>query len=89
MELEGKKGLLVTGQLRRTWSVATVSRRLAVITGFRGSFGSKKAVFGAKLRRFERAPPDLAPRPRGATGEFLAQTVDLAKPPPRLKDRLE
>ena len=33
VELKGKKGLLVTGQSRRTWSVATVSLRLSVLTG--------------------------------------------------------
>ena len=44
------------------------------------------AVFGPKLRRFGMAPPDLAPPPRADTGEFLAQNLDLAKPPPRLQD---
>ena len=44
------------------------------------------AVFGPKLRRFGRAPTNLAPTPRAATGEFLAQNLDLAKPPPRLQD---
>ena len=44
------------------------------------------AVFGPKLRIFGRAPPDLAPPPRAATGEFLAQNLDLARPPPRLQD---
>ena len=44
------------------------------------------AVFGPKLRRFGRAPPDLAPPPRAATGEFLAQNLDLTRPPPRLED---
>ena len=43
-----------------------------------------RAVFGPKLRRFGRAPPDLAPPPRAATGEFLAPNSDLARPPPRL-----
>ena len=38
MELEGKKGLLVTGQSRRTCTMATISLRLAVLSGFRGSF---------------------------------------------------
>ena len=37
------------------------------------------AVFGPKLRRFGRAPPDLAPPARAATGEFLAQNLDLAR----------
>ena len=44
------------------------------------------AVFGPELRRFGRAPPDLAPPPRAATGEFLAQNLDLARAPPRLQD---
>ena len=44
------------------------------------------AVFGPKLRTFGRAPPDLAPTPRAATGEFLAQNLDLARAPPRLQD---
>ena len=28
----------------------------------------------------------MAPTPQGATGEFLAQNLDLARPPPRLSD---
>ena len=84
VELEGMKGLLVTGQLRRTCSVRTVCLRLAVLTGFRGRFGPKMAVLGHKLRSFGRPHPDLAPPPRGATGEFLAQNLDLARPAPRL-----
>ena len=43
------------------------------------------AVFGPKLRRFGRAPPNLAPPPRAATGEFLAENLDLARAPPRLQ----
>ena len=43
-----------------------------------GYFWRKMAVFGPKLRRFGRAPPDLAPTPRVATGDFLAQNFDLA-----------
>ena len=44
------------------------------------------AVFGPKVRRFGRARPDLAPPPWAATAEFLAQNLDLARPPPRLQD---
>ena len=57
---------------------------LSVLTPFQGRFGPKKAVLGHKMRSFERAPPDLAAPPRGATGEFLAQNLDLARAPPRL-----
>ena len=46
----------------------------------------KKAVLGHKMRSFGRAPPDLAPPPRGATGEVFAQKLDLARPSPRLWD---
>ena len=84
MELEGNKRFFVKGQSRRTWGVATDCLRLAVLSGFRGCFEPKKAVLGHKIRSFGRAPPDLAPPPRGATGEFLAQNLDLARPPPRL-----
>ena len=44
------------------------------------------AVFGPKLRRFWGAPPELAPPPRAAIGEFLAQNLDFARPAPRLQD---
>ena len=84
MELKGTIGLFDTMKSSRTWSVATVSLRLAVLTRFGGRFGPKKAVLGHKMRSFGRAPPDLAPPPRATTGEFLAENMDLARPPPRL-----
>ena len=86
VELEGTKGPFVTRKSSRTWSVAAVCLRLAVLHPYWGCFGRKLAVFGPKLRRFGRAPPDLAPPPRAATGEFLAQNLDLARAPPRLQD---
>ena len=49
-----------------------------------GPFWAKKAVLGHKMRSFGRAPPDVAPPPQGATGEVLAQNLDLTRPPPRL-----
>ena len=76
VELRGTRGLFDTAKSSRTWSVGTVSLRLGVLPGFRGYFGRKMAVFGPKLRRFGRAPPDLAPNPRAATGEFVAQNLD-------------
>ena len=84
MQLRGNIGLFDTVKSSRTWDVATVSLRLGVLPGFGCYFRRKKAVFGPKLRRFGKAPPDLAPPPRGATGEFLAENLDLARPPPRL-----
>ena len=84
VELKSTRGLFDTAKSSRTWPLATVSLRLGVSPGFGAYFGRKMAVFGPKLRRFGRAPPDLAPPPRAATGEFLAQNLDLARPPPRL-----
>ena len=84
VELKGSIGLFDTVKSSRTCSVTTVSLHLGVLPGFGGHFGRKKAVFGPKLRGFGRAPSDLAAPPRGATGEFLAQNLDLARAPPRL-----
>ena len=84
VELKGTRGLSDTMKSSRTWSVATVSLRLAVLTRFGGRFGPKKAVLGHKMRSFGRAPPDLAPQPRATTGEFSAENLDLARAPPRV-----
>ena len=84
MELKGTRGLFDTVKSSRMCSVATVSLRLGVLPGFWGYCGRKMAVFGPKLRKFGRAPPDLGPPPRAATGEFLAQNLDLPRPPPRM-----
>ena len=50
MELEGRKELVETGKSSRTWSVPTVSLRLAVLNVFQDLFGPKMAVFGPKLQ---------------------------------------
>ena len=50
MELEGRKELVDTGKSSRTWSVPTVSLRLAVLNVFQGYCGPKMAVFGPKLQ---------------------------------------
>ena len=86
MRLKGTRALSDTVKSSRTCSVATVSLLLGFLPGFGGSVGRKMAVFGPKLRRFGRTPPDLVPPPRAATGEFLAQNLDLARAPPRLRD---
>ena len=49
-ELEGRKELVDTGKSSRTWSVPTVSLRLAVLNVFQGFLGPKMAVFGPKLQ---------------------------------------
>ena len=86
VELKGARRLFDTMKSSRTRSVHTVSLHLGALPGFSGYFGRKRAVFGPKLRRFGRAPPDLAPPPPGATGEFLAQNLDLTRSPPGLQD---
>ena len=50
MELEGRKELVDTGKSSRTWSVPTVSLRLAVLNVFQGFFSPKLAIFGPKLQ---------------------------------------
>ena len=50
MEVEGRKELVDTGKSRHTWSVPTVSLRLAVLNVFHSFFGPKMAVFGPKLQ---------------------------------------
>ena len=77
----GHKGLFVTRKSRCTWSVGTVSLRLSIFNGFQGRFGPKKAVLGHKMCSLGRAPHDYAPPPQGASGQFLAQNLDLASPP--------
>ena len=84
VELKGTRGLFDAVKSSRTWSVTAVSLHLAVLIGFGGRLGTKKAVLGHKKRSFGRTPPDLAPPPRGAISEFLAQNLDLARAPPRL-----
>ena len=50
MELEGGKELVDTGKSSGTWSVRTVSLRLAVLNVFLGFFGPKMAIFGPVLQ---------------------------------------
>ena len=50
MELEGHKELVDMGKSSRTWSVPTVSLRLAVLNVFQGFLSPKMAVFGPKLQ---------------------------------------
>ena len=52
VELGGNKELLVTVKSSRTCSVAAVCLRLAVMTGFWGRFGPKKACFVAQNAQF-------------------------------------
>ena len=86
VELKGTRVLFDTVKSSRTCSVTTVSLRFGVSPGVWDCFGRKKVVFGPKLCTFGRAPPDLAPTPRATTGEFVAQNLDLARPPPGLQD---
>ena len=52
MELQRNKGLLVTGQSRRTGNSPAVCLRSAVSSGFWGRFGPKSAVLGPKIAQF-------------------------------------
>ena len=70
VEVKGTRGLLDTVRSSRKCIIAAVSVRLGVSAGFGGCFGRKMAVFGPKLHRFGRAPPDLAPPPRAPAVSF-------------------
>ena len=50
MELEGRKEPVDTGKSSRTWSVPTVSLRMAVLSVLQGFFGPKMAIFGPKVQ---------------------------------------
>ena len=81
VETQAKKGLFATRKSRRKCNAITASLRLAVLTGFQGRVGKKKLFFGHKMRSFARGPPDFPPPPpHGATGAFLAQNLDSARP---------
>ena len=86
VELEGKTWLWFTEKSRRTSNDETVCLHFAVLTGFWGRFGPKKAVLGHNMRSFGRSPPDLVPPPWGANGDGLTQNLDLARPRPRPQD---
>ena len=84
VELQGTRGFFDMVKSSHTCSVATAFLRVRVSPRFGGWFGRKIPVSGPKLRRFGRAPPNLSPTPRAATGEFLAHNLDFVRPPPRL-----
>ena len=67
VELEGNKRLFVTGQSRRTWSLATISVRLAILGQKRLFRGTKCAVLGGHL-------PTWRPRPGAPPVSFWLKT---------------
>ena len=70
MELEGHKELVDTGKSSRTWSVPTVSLRLAVLNVFQGFFGPKMAVFGPKLQLLKLRSATCESRSRPPSSSF-------------------
>ena len=75
MELEGRKGLVDTGKSSRTWSVPSVSLRLAVLNVFKGFFGPKMGVFGPKLQFLKLRSAACDSCFPAATVEFFAHTL--------------
>ena len=71
MELEGRKELVDTGKSSRTYSVSTVSLRLAVLNVFQGFFGPKMAVFGPKLQFLKPSSTTCESRSRPPPLSFL------------------
>ena len=79
VEIKGNKELFVTGQLRRTWSVATVSLCLSFLLGVKAVLGQKKPILGHKIRSFGWAPPDLAPLPGAPPESFFCSKLGFGK----------
>ena len=72
MGLEDRKELVDTGKSSRTWSVATVSLRLAILNVFRGFFQPKNGCFWPQTAVFETEVHHLRVPFPAATVEFLA-----------------
>ena len=70
MELEGRKELVDTGKSSRTWSVPTVSLRLAVLNVFQGFLGPKMAVVGPKLQFLKLSSATYKSRCRSPPSSF-------------------
>ena len=75
MELEGRKELVDAGKSSRTWSVPTVTLRLAVLNVFHRPFGPQNGCFWPLIAVFETEVRHLRIPFPGATVEFLAQTL--------------
>ena len=75
MELEGCKELVDTGKSSGTWSVPTVSLRLAVLNVFQGCFWPKNGCSWPRTAVFETEVRHLRIPFSAATVEFLAQTL--------------
>ena len=71
MELEGRKELVDMWKSSRTWSVPTVSLRLAVLNVFKGFFGPKMAVFGPKVQFLKLKSATCESRSRPPPSSFL------------------
>ena len=84
MELEGRKELVDTGKSSRTWSVPTVSLRLAVLNVFQGFFAQKWLFVPPPPPTRGRNPP---PRPPGGTPPPPDPRLDPPPncPPPPLR----
>ena len=82
MELQGNKELFVTGQWKAHVQCSNCFLLFVHFEWVSRPFLAKKGCFGAESAQFWEGTPDLAPPTRGASGEFLAQNLDLARPPP-------
>ena len=71
MDLEGRKELVDMGKSSCTWSVPTLSLRLAVLNGFQGFFGPKMAVFGPELQFLKLRSASCESRSRPPPLSFL------------------
>ena len=71
MELEGGKELVDMGKSSGTWSVPTVSLRLAVLNVFQGFLSPKMAAFGPKVQFLKARSATCKSRSRPPPLSFL------------------
>ena len=74
VELKGTRGLFDTAKSSRTWSVATVSLRLAFRAGFGAVFGQKRLFWGTKCAVLGGHLPTWRPQPGAPPVSFWFKT---------------
>ena len=86
--VEGHQRALSHSNSKPHMGVATVTLCLAFCPGFRANLSENWPFSAEKICRFRRAPTNLAPKLRAATGKFVAQNFDFTRPSPGLQDDL-
>ena len=86
VDFECRKAVLDTRKSSYTWATAIVSLLMGVLPGFGAILGEEWLFWAQNCADLGGHLPARRPRPWTATGESLAQSLDLARPPARLGD---